>query len=100
MSSNTPEGKVKTAIKNMIKKDFPDAVVVTPMAGRFSQAGVSDFIVCYKGRFIALEIKAIGGKLSQLQSAFLDKVIVAGGLAAVCFNVEEARKVLQKCSKS
>ncbi len=92
--SSTPEGKVKTAIKNMIKKDYPNAIVVTPMAGRFSQAGVSDFIVCLNGRFIALEIKAVGGKLSQLQSAFLDKVVVAGGKAAVCFNVEDAKRVL------
>lgn len=50
-----------------------------------TSAGVSDLLACYKGRFIAIEVKAPGkrGNLSDAQARFLDAVEKAGGIAIV-----------------
>jgi hypothetical protein len=44
---------------------------------------VSDIVVCFDGRFIAIECKAGKNKLSELQKMFQEKVAAAGGLALV-----------------
>jgi hypothetical protein len=50
--------------------------------------GVSDIIGCYKGRFIAIELKAPKGILSPAQQTFIDRVNTAGGLAFVAKDMD------------
>ena len=61
------------------------------------KAGVSDFLFVLPpaGRLAALEIKAHGGKCTELQTAFLNQVVSAGGLAAWCNNFDEAVAILR-----
>ena len=47
------------------------------------QPGCSDLIVCLRGSFIACECKKKGGRLTDKQAAFLDRVRRAGGLGIV-----------------
>ncbi len=56
--------------------------------------GVSDILGCYKGRFIAIEIKAGKRQLTPDQAAFLSQVERAGGCAFVAHSVEEVREEL------
>ncbi len=51
--------------------------------------GVADIIGCYKGRFIAIEIKAGKRQLTQDQAAFLSQVERAGGCAFVARCVKD-----------
>ena len=64
--------------------------------GQFGQAGIPDIIICYKGRFIALEVKTATGKTSVLQAITLRKIQQAGGIAEVVRSVDEVRAVIAK----
>lgn len=47
------------------------------------RAGVPDILVCYKGRFIALELKTKSGRVSELQKYEIERIRKAGGHAVV-----------------
>ena len=52
-------------------------------SGGFGKAGVSDRIICYKGRFICVEFKTDNGKIEPIQLAFKDRIEKAGGIALI-----------------
>lgn len=57
---------------------------------RFGWPGCSDIIGQLRdGRFLAVEVKAERGRLSEGQRIFLDRVAAAGGVAFVARNGEE-----------
>jgi hypothetical protein len=57
---------------------------------RFGVAGVSDILGCFRGRFVAIEVKrpdAVGSYgVTKTQQAFLTRVAFSGG---VCFVVRD-----------
>lgn len=55
------------------------AIVNNQTGGIFSKVGVSDLLVCYKGYFIALELKTMGYQPDPLQIRYLQEVRCAGG---------------------
>jgi hypothetical protein len=63
--------------------------------GQFGQAGIPDLIICYKGRFIAFEVKTEKGKLTVLQALTIRQIQKAGGTAAVVRSVDDARRVIE-----
>jgi hypothetical protein len=65
------------------------------MKGLGVKAGVSDLILLHKGRFVALELKAISGRLSAAQRQFLEDVEAAGGHALVAVGLDEALATLE-----
>lgn len=71
--------------------------VVWQLLGGFLQSvGVSDILACYKGRFMAIEVKAPGrvNNVSQAQDAFLAAVEQAGGVTLVADNLEQVQEVM------
>jgi len=60
----------------------------------FSTAGVPDLICCVNGRFIAIEVKAPNGRLSEIQKIHIQRIIEAGGIAIVAQSVEEVEHCL------
>ena len=56
--------------------------------------GTPDLLVCYHGKFIALEVKMSGGKPTKLQEYELAKVRKAGGVAKVIHSMEELEVLL------
>jgi len=64
--------------------------------GQFGAAGIPDLIICYKGRFIALEVKAEKGRTTILQEATLRRIRAAGGIAEVVRSVSDAQAILLK----
>jgi len=77
----TPEGKVKAQVDKVLKK--LGCYYFTPTTGGYGRSGVSDRIVCYRGLFISVEVKAKGGKVTPLQARELVSVQKAGGLSMV-----------------
>ncbi len=67
--------------------------------GLYGTAGVPDIICCYKGRFIALEVKAPDGKPTALQEATINRIREAGGVAEVVRSVEEVKEIITKFTK-
>jgi len=99
--SSTPEGKVKDWLYGSKQKPgklfqyFPGAWVYKPPGGFFGRAGTADCILCWRGIFVAIEIKAAyedGGKEpTALQLRSLRDVISAGGVGAVLRGKDEQR---------
>jgi hypothetical protein len=58
--------------------------------------GTADILVCYMGRFIAIEVKRdMNSKPDPLQVAFLNDVIDAGGQAIVTSSVKDVQLILE-----
>lgn len=60
------------------------------------QAGRSDLHACYKGHFIAIEVKKPGGTPKPHQEFYLDRVRQAGGIAIVADCIDNVREVVDK----
>jgi len=90
----TPEGKVKAKVKKVLLE--MGAYYATPVGTGYGNAGVPDFLVCVRGRFIGIECKANGGKPTALQLKNLADIETAGGLAFIIDenNVTELRNFL------
>lgn len=59
-----------------------------------TRRGISDLLVCYNGRFIAIELKDRIGETSKHQDKFIEKVQAAGGLAQACRTLSEVWDLL------
>lgn len=53
--------------------------------GGFQSAGIPDILLCCRGHFIAIELKAPNGKASELQKYNLEKIQKAGGSAFILY---------------
>ena len=87
------------AIENKIKqylKTVEDLYFFKEHGGLYGTAGVPDIICCYKGRFIALEVKAPDGKATALQDATIRRIIGAGGIARIVRSLEEVKEIIIK----
>lgn len=81
--ANTPEGKVKDAIKKFLKER--GAWYFMPVSNGMGQVGIPDIICCYKGLFVAIEAKAPGKKANTTpnQERVLQSIRDASGYAFV-----------------
>jgi len=57
---------------------------------RFGTPGAPDIMAIVRGRFVAIEVKATGGRLSARQRAWRDACEAAGGIYRVCRSVDDA----------
>ena len=71
-------------------------VLARPYAIRLAAPGVSDLIGWTEGgRFVAIEVKAPRGRVTDEQAAFIELVRRSGGLAGVARSVEDARAIIE-----
>lgn len=70
------------------------AFVFKVHGSEFMMAGLPDVIGCYRGRFIAVETKMPGGRLSKVQVHVITKLRAAGARVVVAHSVAEAMQVL------
>lgn len=87
------EKDIVAAILRLLKKR-PRCFAWKTHGGMYGTAGIPDIVACVDGRFVGLEVKQPGGKLSRLQEITLGRIRAAGGVAAMVTSVEEARRVL------
>ena len=59
-------------------------------------SGLPDFIVCYRGRFLAIELKATGKKPRNLQRYVIQKIIDSGGVSFYADSYEMYLKKFRK----
>lgn len=79
----TPEGKAKVKIRQWIKDNMPGSWRVSPKGGIFGKTGCPDDIICWRGVFIAIEIKSLEGNPTPSQVNELNLIRQAGGVAAI-----------------
>jgi pantoate kinase len=77
----TPEVKVRKQIRKLL--DAAGAYYAMPIGTGYGNSGVPDFVICHKGRFIAVEAKAGSNKPTALQELHLARIRAAGGIALV-----------------
>lgn len=87
-----PESRMQKKIQEALKRGFPGLYIFKMWGGPFTPAGIPDLICCFRGRFIALEVKLPhkSSKPSDIQLKTIDRIREAGGIAAVVRSVEEA----------
>ena len=73
--------------ENKIKKFLKDNDIfyVKFFANAYTPSGVPDILACHNGNFLGIEVKAEGGKVSELQKVKLNEIAEAGGGAVVVF---------------
>src|SRR6056297_2732099 len=89
------EADVKKRVKEILK-DL-GAWYYMPVPTGYGVQGIPDFIVCYRGLFIAIETKFGGNKPSKWQEIRLREIDEHGGLALVIDekNVEGLAEILE-----
>ena len=61
--------------------------------GAFQATGIPDIIGCWKGRFVAIELKVPGESPSGIQQEVMDLLFLAGARVGLATTVEEALSV-------
>lgn len=64
------------------------------MVGPSAPAGTADLLVCYRGRWVSLEVKSSTGRQSEAQAGHQRGVERAGGIYEVIRSLEDVEKVL------
>lgn len=87
-----PETKLQKKIAARLRER---GAWVTKIHGGIYSSGVPDLLVCYRGRFIAMEVKVPGrSKATRLQAAQLRQIRAARGRAYVVRSVRFSERIL------
>lgn len=78
-AEKTFENKVKKILKEK------GAYCVKQFGCGFTKSGIPDLLVCYKGKFVAVELKAEKGTPSPLQEYNIAEVKKAGGYGFILY---------------
>ncbi len=89
--------KEKTITNQILKylKSEPECFAFKEHGGMYSTAGIPDIICCYRGKFVAFEVKTLTGKLSKLQEITIKRINEAGGMAIKVISLQEVKNVLE-----
>ena len=79
------ESKVHSWLKKNLEKRYNPAWIYKAPSGRYARKGVPDFLVCIKGRFIAIEVKRVSGNPTPAQIEELRKLNLSGALSIILF---------------
>lgn len=92
----TPEGKVKAAVKKLLKKH--GVYFYMPVQNGMGVVGIPDFICCIRGHFMAIETKAPGKRNNTTanQKRQLALISEAGGIALVVDDPAQLEDVLTR----
>ena len=95
--ATTPEAKVKTKIKAILKAH--SIYYAMPIGTGYGNSGVPDFLCCVNGKFVAIEAKAGKGEVTALQLKNLSDINKAGGYTLVIRenNLEYLTDVISEC---
>ncbi|MEG1806473.1 MAG: VRR-NUC domain-containing protein [Clostridia bacterium] len=91
------ESEIVAKIQNYLRSE-PELFFWKEHGGQYGTAGIPDIICCYKGKFIAFEVKTDIGKTTVLQQITIKRILKAGGYAVVVRSVEEVKKIIQALS--
>ena len=90
------ERDIIIAIKIFLASLGSDVFFWKEHGGPYGTSGIPDIFCCYKGRFLGLEAKLPGGKLTALQRRVLDKINAAGGIGRRVESVDDVKAVIKQ----
>lgn len=89
-----PEKRIENQIKSYL--DSIGAYYIKTHGSMFSKAGTPDILACVNGKFVGIEVKAPGGRVSALQIANIKLINNAGGVAFVAYSLEETKQHIKE----
>lgn len=96
--SKKPETIFKEKVLNYFKT-IPNLWVLKVYGNAIQSGGIPDLLICYKGRFIALELKDPNEKntygATGRQLIHIKKIKQCGGLAYVVDSMEEIKQIIE-----
>ena len=93
------ERDIVAAIKRYLATLGEDVFFWKEHGGPYGASGVPDIICCYRGRFLGLEAKLPGGRLTALQKRALEKINRAGGIARRVESVDDVKAVIAQADR-
>ena len=90
------EREIVTAIRKYLASLGSDVFFWKEHGSVYGTNGVPDIICCYKGRFLGLECKLPGGRLTELQKRAIEKINRAGGVACRVESMEDVKRVIER----
>jgi Holliday junction resolvase len=97
MPRRTPEGLIKDEIKDGLTD--AGAWWCCPFMNGFGRKGIPDIICCYRGQFLAIEVKVPGGEPTAWQHRELNGIRAAYGEAMVATSWREVYYKLLEIDK-
>lgn len=86
-----PETLIVNRIVHELRARYGKSLWLVKIHGSlFQRRGLPDLICCYRGNFVAFEVKRPGEKATPLQEYTLGEITQSGGFAWVISTVEEA----------
>ena len=92
------ESQLVENIKKYLKS-VPELFFWKEHGGQYGTAGIPDLIVCYRGKFIAFEVKTPKGKPTLLQTVTIRQITRAGGYATIVRSVQEVKDIITALEK-
>lgn len=65
---------------------------------KYALAGIADILGIWRGLPLAIEVKRPGGKVSPLQTAFLDRFELNGGISIIAYSLDDVLRELNSIS--
>ena len=90
------ERDIVTVIRKYLASLGSDVFFWKEHGSVYGTNGVPDIICCYKGRFLGLECKLPGGRLTELQKRAIEQINRAGGFACRVESVEDVKRVIAR----
>ena len=90
------ERDIVTAIRKYLASLGSDVFFWKEHGSVYGTNGVPDIICCYKGRFLGLECKLPGGRLTELQKRAIEQINRAGGIACRVESVEDVKRMIER----
>lgn len=90
------EKDIVAAIRRYLATLGEDVFFWKEHGGAYGTSGVPDIICCYRGRFLGLEVKRPGGRLTPLQERTLARISAAGGIARRVESVEDVKDIIRQ----
>jgi hypothetical protein len=92
-----PEYRIVQNVKKLIRAR--GGWVVKIHGGAYQDAGTPDLLACYKGRFIAVEVKTARGVARPEQRVAQRDIVKAGGYALITHLIGDVADVLDAIDK-
>lgn len=103
--TGTKTKRSKSELESAFQKEAIE--LIESMGGKVTKVHVSayqdqgepDLICCYKGRYVAFELKIDDNKPSALQEEKMDDIKRAGGIALPVWSINEIKETLYEISR-
>ena len=89
------ERTITRQVKKLLDSYPNDTLWYYKASDRFT-SGVPDFIVCFKGLFIGIELKDLGKKARKLQHYTISRILQGGGIAVCTDTIEDIKRLFNE----